>query len=507
MKLRELNILLFAAFAFFMLCVRNGDVLYTLSEQSLFVPGSSFWQEIAPKGGVIGWIGCYLTQFMHIPWLGTLLLIALWTVIYYACVCAFCLRNLWTLLALIPVTVLLCWEISMGYHVFYMKSQGIAFVPTLYALLMMGVVLLIRICIKEAEKRWFAKQKAWALPNKKPAKIYSVALFLLFWTALVVVTFHYDYSDANYHHELRMARSLDECQWEAVLDEAASQKGRPTNLMVVYKNIALLHTGRITEMFHTDNRGTQPYVRDSLSVHISQIAAPAIYYQLAMFNYSYRWAMENSVQYGLTISRLKTMARCAIWNGEHELAHKYLDILSTTLFYKDWAAERRRWMYNANSFQSHPEYKALVPLVDDKPDELDFDQGACEKYVLDHFSSLRTDKPVLEDFALCVSLWTESGTDFAEQLEGWLQRHPYEPLPTLYQEAAIMMSQSVFAPPWLSDIPYDADVTRRFQQFADAYFALKNRGLSENDMAAQLRSAFGNTYWWYYYFYTDFTIY
>ena len=514
MKLRELNILLFAAFAFFMLCVRNGDVLYTLSEQSLFIPGHAFWEEITPKSGVIGWLGCYLTQFMHIPWLGAMLLIALWAVIYYACVRIFHLRNLWTLLALIPVTVLLCQEISMGYHVFYMKSQGLAFVPTLYvllvtlsALLVSAVVLLLSFCLKKTGMRRFVRQKAWVLPFKKPAKIYAVALFLLFWAALVVVVFHYDYSDANYHHELRMARSMDECQWQAVLDEAASLKSRPTNLMVVYKNIALLHTGQITKMFHTDCCGTQPYVRDSLAVHISQIAAPMIYYQLAMFNDSYRWAMENAVQYGMNISLLKTMVRCAIWNGEHELAHKYLNMLSATLFQKEWATEHRSWLYNAGSFQSHPEYKALLPLVSDQPDKLDYDQGACEKYVLDHFSDLRTDRPLLEDFSLCVSLWTESESDFVDQLELYMQHHPHSPLPLLYQEAAIMMSQSVFAPPWLAELPYDAAVTHRFQQFLEAYYSMANRGLSEQDMAEHLRSAYGTTYWWYYYFYTDFHIY
>lgn len=497
MKFSLQNILLFSAFAFFMLAVRNADVLYTLAEQSLFVPGQGFWEETVPAIGVVGWIGCWLTQFLHIPWLGAVLLILLWVVIYYALVYSFRLKGVWTLLALIPVAVLLVKVISLGYHVFYLRNQAIAFTPTLYTLLVAVGLLLIR----------FFFLKKLRLPSVKMPKYVNIAAFVLFWTAFVVTAFHFDYSDRNYHHELRMARSMDECRWNDVLSEFDKHEGRPTNLMVLLKNISLLHTGRITEMFCTDNRGTQPYVRDSLAVHLSQQAAPMIYYQLGMFNFAYRWAMENSVQYGLSVGNLKMMTRCAIWNGETELADKYLNLLAQTLFFKDWAAEHRRWMHNAGSFQSHPEYKAIVPLLTDEPDVLDYDQAACEKFILDYYSDLRTDRPGLEDFTLCVSLLTESESDFVEQLDLWLQHHPYEPLPILYQEAALMMSESVFAPPWLAELPFDAAVTNRFQQFGSAYYALSNRGLTPNEMASQLRSTFGNTYWWYYYFYDDFNIY
>ncbi len=497
MKLRELNILLFSAFAFFMLAIRNGDVLYTLSEQSLFVPGHSFWEETTATSGVAGWLGCFLTQFLHIPWLGALLLILLWVGIYYAAVRAFSLKGVWTLLALIPLTVLLCQEISHGYHVFYLKSEGVAFVPTLYTLGVALLLLLLRVLLL---------RKMRSLNVSLP-KYVAIAFFLLAWAALVAVVFHYDYSDENYHHDLRMASSMDECRWDDVLTEFEQKDGRPTNLMVIYKNIALQHTGRITDMFTLDNCCGQPYVSDSLTVHISQLAAPMIYYQVGLFNFAYRWAMENSVQYGLSVANLKMMARCAIWNGELELADKYLNLLRTTLFYKDWAAEHAMWMHDAHRFWSHPEYKAIVPLIDTDADVLDYDNSLCQKYILDHFSSLRTERPGLEDFALCVSLWTESVADFAEQLEGWLERHPHEPLPTLYQEAALLISQMEGAPAWLSELNYDAAVRTRFQQFMTDAYAMQNLGQKEQDMAKQLRPQYGTTYWWYYYFYTDFQIY
>ena len=165
------------------------------------------------------------------------------------------------------------------------------------------------------------------------------------------------------------------------------------------------------------------------------------------------------------------------------------------------------WMHDAHRFWSHPEYKAIMPLIDTDADVLDYDNSLCQKYILDHFSSLRTVRPGLEDFALCVSLWTESVADFAEQLEGWLERHPHEPLPTLYQEAALLISQMEGAPAWLSELNYDAAVRTRFQQFMTDAYAMQNLGQKEQDMAKQLRPQYGTTYWWYYYFYTDFQIY
>ncbi|MBQ3781235.1 MAG: hypothetical protein II801_05540 [Bacteroidaceae bacterium] len=511
MKLRELNILLFAAFAFFMLAIRNGDVLYTLSEQSLFVPGRMFWEEMGGLGGSVEWTACFLTQFLHLPWLGAMLFIVLWSAIYYGVVRSFSLRGAWTLLALCPPAVLLCLLISQGYHVYYPERQGTAFVPTLLTLISVAVLLLLCFFVRIFVLKKKASQSREQLPPKKHGQACAVACFVLFWAALVGVTFHYDYDDANYHHELRMARAVDECRWDDVLAEfpALRQEDdvpRPTNLMVVFKNIALQHTGRITDMFATGNCGTLPTVRDSLTVHLSQQAAPMIYYQVGLFNFAYRWAMENSVRYGLTFANLKMMVRCAIWNGERELAEKYLNLLRTSLFHREWAAERIGWMNDAGRFQAHPEYQAIVPLLGDDANMLDFDNGLCEKFILDHFSSLRTERPSLEDFALCVSLWTESVADFAQQLSLWLGHHPGH-LPILYQEAALLISQMEGAPDWLLQLNYDNAVKERYQRFLAESYALRNRGLSEHDMASQLRPTYGDTYWWYYYFYTDFNIY
>ena len=63
------------------------------------------------------------------------------------------------------------------------------------------------------------------------------------------------------------------------------------------------------------------------------------------------------------------------------------------------------------------------------------------------------------------------------------------------------------APDWLLQLNYDNAVKERYQRFLTESYALRNRGLSEHDMAAQLRPTYGDTYWWYYYFYTDFNIY
>ena len=43
----------------------------------------------------------------------------------------------------------------------------------------------------------------------------------------------------------------------------ADNETPPTNLMVLYKNIALMHTGRLTDLFKTNNCGINPFITDS----------------------------------------------------------------------------------------------------------------------------------------------------------------------------------------------------------------------------------------------------
>lgn len=142
--------LLSALFAWWLLVEENSDFLYAAQGHNLWLPDASYWHDKAAFiGGAAQWAGCYLTQFFYHPWMGAVLLILLWTVIYVVSVLAYGLRGLRQLLALLPLFALLLSEVDLGYWLFYMKSPGYWFVPSLSLL---ALLLSLWLC------RW---QRGW----------------------------------------------------------------------------------------------------------------------------------------------------------------------------------------------------------------------------------------------------------------------------------------------------------------------------------------------------------
>ena len=119
----------------------EADFLWKVQEQNLFLDTSLFFKELmVVPGGLLSWVGTYLTQYFYYPWLGTLLLCLLWLLLMWLVKQAFKLPNQWVALSLIPVGLLLLTIVDMGYWVYMLKLQGHVFVGTLGA---MAVVALL----------------------------------------------------------------------------------------------------------------------------------------------------------------------------------------------------------------------------------------------------------------------------------------------------------------------------------------------------------------------------
>ena len=110
----------------------ENDLLWKLQEQILFLDTSLFFNEqMVVPGGLLSWMGTYLTQFFFYPWLGTLLLCLGWLALMWLTKRAFRVSNEWTALTLVPVALLLITIVDMGYWVYFLKLPGHVFVGTL----------------------------------------------------------------------------------------------------------------------------------------------------------------------------------------------------------------------------------------------------------------------------------------------------------------------------------------------------------------------------------------
>lgn len=120
-----INLAVLVLCAVVLLPISNGDMLYMAQERSLFMNGMTFMNDcLRNVGGGTEWIGRFLTQLFYYPWLGSSMLIILWTVTYLVLRRAFTLPNEWRWLLLLPLVALLVSTIDLGYWIYYIKLPG-----------------------------------------------------------------------------------------------------------------------------------------------------------------------------------------------------------------------------------------------------------------------------------------------------------------------------------------------------------------------------------------------
>jgi len=138
-KLTSYGAYLFPLIAAILLVVLESDVLYALQEQNLFLHTPLFFeQQMVKAGGLLTWMGSYLTQYFYYPMLGATLLCLLWAFFIWLSKRAFQLQNTW--LTLIPTACLVLTITTLGYWVFFLKLQGHPFCATIGSIMAVASV-------------------------------------------------------------------------------------------------------------------------------------------------------------------------------------------------------------------------------------------------------------------------------------------------------------------------------------------------------------------------------
>lgn len=123
----------------------ESDFLWKLQDQNLFLNTKLFFNEqMVVPGGLLSWMGTYLTQYFYHPWLGTVLLSLCWLLMMWFTKRAFKLSNQWSALTLVPVALLLLTIVDMGYWVYILKLPGHVFVGTLGTTAVAGLLWVFR---------------------------------------------------------------------------------------------------------------------------------------------------------------------------------------------------------------------------------------------------------------------------------------------------------------------------------------------------------------------------
>ena len=151
-----LGALILAAFA---LLYYEADFLWKVQQHNVFLNSSLFFhQQMVAPGGMLSYLGAFLTQHFYYPWVGVILLCGCWLLLMWLTKRAFNIPEKWLVLTLIPVAVLLLANMELGYWVYVIKLRGFFYVATLGTLT--GTALL------------------WAF-RKLPGKLWLRAAFIL----------------------------------------------------------------------------------------------------------------------------------------------------------------------------------------------------------------------------------------------------------------------------------------------------------------------------------------
>lgn len=366
----------------------------------------------------------------------------------------------------------------------FSMEEGFSTLYYPYILLVVCLVLLAAFYQKERHLQHISRKAVW----------WSVQALLAI--VLVFGTYFCWYKDKTFHEEIQMTNCVDRQDWQGVLDIMAHHEGDPTRMMVLYKNLSLFRLGRAgNEMYNYRDGSRKP--ESNFELRVAQIGGKNIYLYYGLPNYCYRWCLEDGVEYGWRVEHLKLLARCAILNGEPEVAKKYLDLLKQTRYHAEWASQYEPLLNDNNSekLSNHPELGMAFKLMSNQ-DILASDQSLIELFLLNTLAYRVTDDPLQAELVLLSALQLKDIQAFWRAFFQYAPLIGNNPMPRHFQEAAYLyghLEKNVN----ISGMPFDPMVKQTYDAFMQA--AQQYRGISEERMKEVFRPQFGHTFYYNYF--------
>lgn len=495
----------FALTAWHFLYDEHADVMYFLQQKSFFSDTSEFFDECRQKPmGIFVWAGLYLTQFFYYPQQGIIIIIALWVITFFALKQALHLSTWLSPLLILPMYYFLAKDLSIGYDIYFAPSEGQLFVPTLQ--LFAGSLLLL--IITSVGGLFFHHDKS--IMGKLPLTArWITGIVLLCGVAYSGWTYVDGKINRNpyFLSETRAYVAAEEQDWDKVLDIMNNMTVDASREMVILKNIALLNTGRIgNEMYHYDDKGVIPVSEnDTAKVTMTATAGPLIYMHHGMTNSAVRWLMETAVAKGFDFGIIKLLTLCSLVNEEYDVADKYIEILSHSMFYKEWADHYRPIIADHSLLRKTPELKNIIELHDHIIQDTSSDNGKIENFLMSYFRNADSNgSKYMQDVCMTYALNTKDIKTFWSQFFVYANMNNGEEMPIHYQEAAFLYGQLEPQTMNTSGMPFDQErIVKRYVAFNEKVKQLMQNGTTQEMLPMALKSEYGDTFWWAYYFNRD----
>lgn len=149
------SLLAFMSFAVYILYI-NQEVLYTAHDRSEFIYGTPFFNTLMSKPfGLMQYVGAWLTQFFFKPALGSVIIVAIWLLIFFVGTKAFQLQGSASALMLLPVACLLTSIVDLGYWIYISTIRGYWFSQSVGYLVMLLLLWIARSTPRKWHLIWY----------------------------------------------------------------------------------------------------------------------------------------------------------------------------------------------------------------------------------------------------------------------------------------------------------------------------------------------------------------
>lgn len=304
------------------------------------------------------------------------------------------------------------------------------------------------------------------------------------------------YTDANFSTELAMDEAMRNGDFARALEYAAANEETPNRAINLLTHASLLQLGEAGDRMFSFRMGDRPYNTPYVGHGLRMVGARPVYYYFGRINDSYRWSMEDMVEFGPKVEYLRYLSKIALLNGEYELAKRYLHKLGRTAFHRDFAQKYMDYAHHPDKMDRDPEFAKIRPLTY-FADNIGGDAGMIETYISHTTAGMAAGSDALVELSLQFNLVQKNIAGFWARFSNWLATHPGHALPKHYQEAAILFSTLENEVDW-HELDIDPQTASRFDRFMD--MARQNAGFSEEYNSQAFSPQFGDTYWYYYFF-------
>lgn len=281
-------------------------------------------------------------------------------------------------------------------------------------------------------------------------------------------------------------------QWDEIL---RINEGPVNNYMYAcYLNMALAQKGELAErMFEYQQPGAEGlFVEWNRTYPISRLLSD-IYFAVGCIAISQEKGFEANFGSpdGNCSYMLQRLIQTNIIFGEYAVAEKYIDILAKTLYYREWAEEHRKFLYNDDVVNADE-------LLGDKrkclPKEDYFYQSKGILGMLANSAEANPQDKNAIEYMGAAYLLHHSLKDFGDMLDTYYGTPVLPTLPKHFQEAAIVIYEKD-RDIWLQK-GITPETIERFSQY-EQYIRSNQK---KPNVAEGVKRFFGNTYWYYYMF-------